>query len=573
MACYRCQFAPYGAAIHVILHLGCSLVLCYRNAIRKQSKKQESQQKTEKASKKSQQVARMTSKTLQQQTRNSRQARVGKQESASKSRQARVGKQESASKRRQARVVKQESASKSRQARIDKQESISKNEIKAAEGRSKRHASEASLVEQEDIKARRLQHKYGGVESVSVALEVAFNEMEEDRVEIIKIMGVNVGFNLDGSRVGSIENPYCCFDWRVAELCFRVKGGLNPHEIDISYLKQPVYNASPRGTLKWRKFFQELGVTDFVQIVNAFVVTCFRERMDDQLHFPKDLFHNCETLRDILGHRAPYTIPKKTLTLDVALSILDVWRGSKKPFRAGISQMTKFYTYLWSEMDVSKHKIVETLHFVPHSFDSIDEVVSGLLLTPSEVYWHDSTGLMKQKTLSQAQLYEYNTHHVFSKMLSSVYPGLCHFIVNECGVAESPPLLSYLWSLLQLSTENLTSPAAKTVRNNLFAGLSSLLPKRKDTGREGEHEAFKYFSAELGDKKVTWVNKDKESKLPYDILVEGKNNSKEYIEVKSTSGVKKDWFEISVNEWKSAVEKGEAFSVTCTCCLIRWETA
>ncbi|GKE71338.1 histidine kinase-, DNA gyrase B-, and HSP90-like ATPase family protein [Tanacetum coccineum] len=40
-----------------------------------------------------------------------------------------------------------------------------------------------------------------------------------------------------------------------------------------------------------------------------------------------------------------------------------------------------------------------------------------------------------------------------------------------------------------------------------------------------------------------------------------KNNSKEYIEVKSTSGVKKDWFEISVNEWKSAVEKGEAFSV------------
>ncbi|GJX89792.1 hypothetical protein Tco_0343118, partial [Tanacetum coccineum] len=100
-----------------------------------------------------------------------------------------ANKKQSSSKRRQARVVKQESASKSRQARIDKQESISKNEIKAAEGRSKRHASEASLVEQEDIKARRLQHKYGGVESVSVALEVAFNEMEEDRVEIIKIMG------------------------------------------------------------------------------------------------------------------------------------------------------------------------------------------------------------------------------------------------------------------------------------------------------------------------------------------------------------------------------------------------
>ncbi|GKB59747.1 alpha/beta hydrolases superfamily protein, partial [Tanacetum coccineum] len=98
----------------------------------------------------------------------SKQETVDKQGSTSKSRQARVGKQESSSKSRQARVGKQETASKSR---------------------SKRHALEASLVEQEDIKARRLQHKYGGVESVSVALEVAFNEMEEDRVEIIKDQG------------------------------------------------------------------------------------------------------------------------------------------------------------------------------------------------------------------------------------------------------------------------------------------------------------------------------------------------------------------------------------------------
>ncbi|GJZ83870.1 serine-threonine/tyrosine-protein kinase catalytic domain-containing protein [Tanacetum coccineum] len=137
---------------------------------KKQARSKNHSKKNEKASKKSQQVARMTSKTLQQVSKQevankkqstsksrqardgkqesssksrqarvgkqetaskSRQARVGKQESASKRRQARVGKQESASKRRQARVVKQESASKSRQARIDKQESISKNEIKA----------------------------------------------------------------------------------------------------------------------------------------------------------------------------------------------------------------------------------------------------------------------------------------------------------------------------------------------------------------------------------------------------------------------------------------------------------
>nr|GEV65794.1 putative histidine kinase-, DNA gyrase B-, and HSP90-like ATPase family protein [Tanacetum cinerariifolium] len=322
-------------------------------------------------------------------------------------------------------------------------------------------------------------------------------------------------------------------------------------EIDTSYLKHPVYNASPTGTLKWRKFLQELGVTDFVQIVKveksvedichtarkpmlldddwdsqelmhllshvssnggkqkgvyllkvldtlwddsfsdkpfkAYVISILHSfrwlasSMDDQLHFPKELFHSCEKVCEVLGHRAPYTVPKvksvkflndiglkKTVTLDVALSILDVWRVSKKPFRARISQMTKFYTYLWSEMGVSKHKIVETLHsqafiFVPHSFDSKNEVVSGLLLTPGEVYWHDSTGSMDQKTLTQAQLYEYMTHRVFSMMLSIVYPDLRHFFVNEFGVAESPPLLSYIRSLLQLSTESLPSLAAKTV--------------------------------------------------------------------------------------------------------------
>ncbi|GKE87377.1 histidine kinase-, DNA gyrase B-, and HSP90-like ATPase family protein [Tanacetum coccineum] len=81
------------------------------------------------------------------------------------------------------------------------------------------------------------------------------------------------------------------------------------------------------------------------------------------------------------------------------------------------------------------------------------------------------------------------------------------------------------------------------------------------TGREGERAAFNYFSSTLSDKKVKWVNEVKESGLPYDILVKGKDKSKEYIEVKSTSVAKKDWFTISMNEWKFAVEKGESFIV------------
>ncbi|GKC49716.1 putative myosin ATPase [Tanacetum coccineum] len=161
----RERHQDYGANVTASLIIA-SLITARR--VRKKERKQEASKKQE-----SQQEERESKQEITASGTNDKQDFT-----ATSSKQETVDKQESASKRRQARVVKQESASKSRQ---------------AAEGRSKRHASEASLVEQEDIKARRLQHKYGGVESVSVALEVAFNEMEEDRVEIIKIMGVNVG--------------------------------------------------------------------------------------------------------------------------------------------------------------------------------------------------------------------------------------------------------------------------------------------------------------------------------------------------------------------------------------------
>ncbi|GKF17090.1 hypothetical protein Tco_0062008, partial [Tanacetum coccineum] len=49
-----------------------------------------------------------------------------------------------------------------------------------------------------------------------------------------------------------------------------------------------------------------------------------------------------------------------------------------------------------------------------------------------------------------------------NKLLCNVYPGLHNFFVNEFGVAENPPLLSYLQSLLQLSNQSLPSHAAKT---------------------------------------------------------------------------------------------------------------
>ncbi|KAI3716435.1 hypothetical protein L1987_67312 [Smallanthus sonchifolius] len=342
-------------------------------------------------------------------------------------------------------------------------------------------------------------------------------------------------------------------------------------EIDMGYLNHPVYKSE---TLKWRKFLQELGVTDFVKIskvekhisdiphtilksmmlnddcissrstiikdydsqelmdllshvssngdrekgkyllevldtlwdgvfsdkITGFCSTDGQNKpfkssvirilhsgqwlassIDDKLHFPRDLFHNCETVHAVFGDSAPYAIPKvnnvkllndiglkNTVTLDDALSVLEVWRRSEKPFRASISQMSKFYTYIWNEMSISKQKIVENLLsqdfiFVPHSFNSIHEVAPGLFLAPNEVYWHDSTGSMEHTRSTSPQFDQHMTHCSFSKMLYNVYPGLHYFFVKEFGVAENPPLLSYLQSLQQLSTRSLPSQAAKTV--------------------------------------------------------------------------------------------------------------
>lgn len=81
------------------------------------------------------------------------------------------------------------------------------------------------------------------------------------------------------------------------------------------------------------------------------------------------------------------------------------------------------------------------------------------------------------------------------------------------------------------------------------------------TGRQGELVAFNYFITNFAEKSVTWVNKDNESGLPYDIVIGEEGKSKEYIEVKATKSLKKDWFFISSREWQFAFEKGKSFSI------------
>jgi hypothetical protein len=179
------------------------------------------------------------------------------------------------------------------------------------------------------------------------------------------------------------------------------------HEVDTTYLRHPVTELLSCGPTKWREFFQEIGVMDFVQILQVHKTvadispTIFRnlmqERdlispesivkdweshelvhlisllskngmrksciyllevfdmlwdgyfsdkatgycspksggdskpfkssfmssicdvhwvvssMDDALHYPKDLFYDCDAVRSILGASAPYAVPKVSL--------------------------------------------------------------------------------------------------------------------------------------------------------------------------------------------------------------------------------------------------------------------
>ncbi|XP_076889132.1 protein NO VEIN-like [Bidens hawaiensis] len=188
--------------------------------------------------------------------------------------------------------------------------------------------------------------------------------------------------------------------------------------------------------------------------------------LDDGLYCPKGLFYNCEELCLIFGDNAPYAVPKirsvklvtsigfkTSVTLHDALSVLEIWKRSAKSFKASISQMSRFYLFIREEFVSSDQESIANLSsgpfiFVPLSSVSSSEVVSGVLLSSQEVYWHDNM---------------VSTECEESKMLSNLYPSFHDFFVDECGVKENPPLLDYLAVLRHLSTINTPLEAAKKV--------------------------------------------------------------------------------------------------------------
>jgi hypothetical protein len=179
------------------------------------------------------------------------------------------------------------------------------------------------------------------------------------------------------------------------------------HEVDTTYLRHPVTKSFSCGVMKWREFFQEIGIMDFVQILQVDKTVgdisptifrnlmwekdlispesivkdwesdelvhlisllskngmrqsciyllevldtlwdgCFSDKatgyyypksggdrkpfkssfmssicdvqwvvssMDDELHYPKDLFYDCDEVRFVLGDSAPYAVPKVSM--------------------------------------------------------------------------------------------------------------------------------------------------------------------------------------------------------------------------------------------------------------------
>ncbi|XP_073128056.1 protein NO VEIN [Henckelia pumila] len=347
------------------------------------------------------------------------------------------------------------------------------------------------------------------------------------------------------------------------------------HEIDNAYLKNSITKSLSDGELKWRRFFQELGATDFVKIVqveksvadmslvntedaiwskdmkstnavannweseelvhllswlssiknwekskylleildllwdNYFsdkvkgyyidsngesksfksslvsIIQDFQwmaSSIDRELHYPNDLFHDCVAVSSVLGAAAPCTVQKvkseklvadvglrTQVTLDGALSVLRHWRISESPFKASISQMSNFYTFIWNAMPLSKEQVMEELLsgpfiFVPYtSCCSQDDAVPGALFSPQDVYWHDTIGNMDQVKSMHSDCVTGKICDPPKKMLCNFYPKLHDFFVNGCGVDESLPFRSYLQILLQLSAISLPHQAAEAV--------------------------------------------------------------------------------------------------------------
>ncbi|KAF3795130.1 hypothetical protein EJ110_NYTH06053 [Nymphaea thermarum] len=339
------------------------------------------------------------------------------------------------------------------------------------------------------------------------------------------------------------------------------------NEVDCIYLNYSGIQSLSLGVEKWREFFEQLGITDFVQIKHACgnssnskwsanldmvainvedwecpelwdllsalsskkdrekcmyllstldmlwddifgakvsgycasnsvaekirTKSCFLKSihqfrwiassLDKELHFPANMFYNCEAVQSIFGAHAPYAVPqvnnrglinalgfKIQVTIRDALMMLHSWQASKH-FIASVGQMSKFYSFIWNEISRGNMAELELLSgpfvFVPlTSSSNNDEVIAGAFLSPQELCWQDPAGavdLIRESNFENALIGR--SKYASCLSLCHVYPHLHDFFVKQCLVTETPKFGDYVKILRKLSSCALPSQAAACV--------------------------------------------------------------------------------------------------------------
>ncbi|EPS73278.1 hypothetical protein M569_01478, partial [Genlisea aurea] len=149
------------------------------------------------------------------------------------------------------------------------------------------------------------------------------------------------------------------------------------HEIESAYLQHPVTDSACDGILRWRKFFQEVGVTDFVQIVQ--VDKKGRELsllIGEDCGLPKSVNDwESEELRCLLsmlssrrdGQKSKYLLEILNLLWDddfkdKAAGSCIYYNGESKPFKSSLICMLQDFPWISSTMNDKLNYPSEVYH-------------------------------------------------------------------------------------------------------------------------------------------------------------------------------------------------------------------
>jgi len=124
-------------------------------------------------------------------------------------------------------------------------------------------------------------------------------------------------------------------------------------------------------------------------------------------------------------------------------------------------------------------------------------------------------------------------------------------VANDLMVERSMPYIS-------------STGISKSVSNlELSASIPERMPKPwdlKDVGRWGENLVYEYLKNMNPKATVIWMNKDGETKAPYDVklMLAGENSLRQtrFVEVKTTRFKDKNVFELSYNEFMFMGDQG-----------------